>query len=292
MASDKKARSSFLESTGVKVFISILIIAHLVVLFLQNLLPMTALFLEQVLSYANIGLLLFFLLEFLVKSLVLRGRYLVRDSGWIDLLATLPLGVIVLEMTILQTSENSLILIKILAMVQMLRVIRIIRLLQIFQSMSSLSMKKLPLSFPVIVCLIIILGSYLLGFSIERDMKEERSFTMQRTALLLNAENSALVLEMNPTILFAGLGNEITRNYALDTIQTFINEGKTEEIKVQDTYIMYLVDDINSISNKVELMIAGVVILFIVSLMVVYFMMNIYMKDELKDFIKEMMDLA
>ena len=139
-------------NTKTKSFLEALVTAAIVLVLLQTLaedlliLYGAAWSLRRIFIFTAFGFDLFFTLEFLIRSwnAILRGtfgRYLVRENGWVDFVASIPLLIFTSGPTFLAlmggaafAGSGGLIgLLKVVKAVRMARVLRLLRLLKIFR---------------------------------------------------------------------------------------------------------------------------------------------------------------
>ncbi|OHD57842.1 MAG: hypothetical protein A2096_01405 [Spirochaetes bacterium GWF1_41_5] len=94
---------------------------------------------RHIIFFAEQIVLIIFSVEFLLKLYADGTRYFIKNYGWIDLLAALPVLIPVLESLVIRAGINSMStsagaeIVKSLLMVRMIRLVRIIRILRILR---------------------------------------------------------------------------------------------------------------------------------------------------------------
>jgi hypothetical protein len=273
MGSGRKV-PEFIHSKPFNHSITALIIASLLLLLVQKLINFPVK-IDRILGSIDIVILLLFSVEFLLRLFFLGKKYFIRDLGWIDLLAALPvLTPLIMRLTISLNSDlflmedalNITILLRGFKFIRFLRVVRSTRLLKFLSSINKRETEvktRYPVFLPVIVSLMLLMLAY--GFStiIENNLTDKR-FTMMttqsRTTTKDNAEN---LMDIYPEILMIKSGSSYFRSLSDKEIKGNFHPSELGRTKHADVYILYSIQDIQQLTNGIEAVILIIIMLYI-----------------------------
>ena len=265
----------FLQSNIMDFIISILIIASLVPLLLHKIIDFNVV-IDNKLNVIDEIFLIFFSIEFLVKFIFIRKKYFIKNYGWIDLLAALPVVTPLIkylllcyniELFLVQETASITIILRGLKFIRFFKVLRVTRILKVLKSVKNVKKQKFQefsLTIPVIFSILILIGGYFCVNLVENQLKTYRINKMERVLKSLTETNLKECLEMNPEILIIDKNKIIKRTKNDKEIHEKYHPFEHQSVKNNDSMILYSVKDILKVSIKIELMMFFMVLVYMI----------------------------
>lgn len=275
MMSNVKIKA-FLENSKTNLFISILIILSLALLLIHKVgdfdvkTDKTFNFIDQI-------FLVIFSIEFLIKLAFLRKKYFVTELGWVDLIAALPVFYplfyyimlrVNAEMLINQDTVSITIILRGFKFIRFLRIIRATRLLKFFnyvQASDNSNRRKFPFTVPLLFSMVLFVSGYFLISAIETKLKVNKVERMNKVLENLTEENLKEYLDINLDVLIIQKGFNLERRISDKEIKRIYQSFEHSRVKSKNGFILYSTKDIWEISQKIEIAIILVVLLYMFS---------------------------
>jgi hypothetical protein len=271
--SQNNAIARFLSNRKTNFFISLFIIASLILLAVQQLGKFSVQS-ENIFFLIDQYILIFFSFEFLLKLFFLGKYYLITELGWIDFLAALPvitplvkylLFQFNIDLIITQEAVTITVILRGFKIIRFLRLMRAARILKVFTNYNNscnFNNGPFPIAIPVIFSFILLISGYLFMNYIEQRFKSERIIKMEKTFELINEKNIKDLLFISPEILLIQKGNLFDRSISDKSIIKLYQPYEQSRIKSADGFILFSLKDIIDISKKLEFVIMVLITMY------------------------------
>ncbi len=240
---------------------------------------------RNILDRIDLFILCIFLLEFLTKLFLDGGKYFIKNYGWIDLLATIPILLPVTNFIVLQLSAAFIInkgtvdilqTFRVVRIIRIIRVVRILRIVRLLKLIHHIEKKNAPsgeytgpsLNIPAVTILIVVLISYSAILFQETTIVSKETANTKILLNTLTSDNIEQVFKMNQNfiLLLTGIDKDlaikrkmsdedIRKNFRKDEIlSVYMDSGAVALVSIKPQISLLRVQELFLIANIVILL--------------------------------------